>query len=237
MKIKNSESLLKDILSVLIVTLLFAVASYVLSLHSFRQQVFDISKWHTYLKNYKWSGSLLFISGLVLANTFGMPRTWVCVISGAIYSAALGVCLAQFVTLIGATLNFYAGRLFLSSPIKRRIPDKLKIWYDHCGEHGFYWVLNIRLFPFGNSTVVSVLSGASRMRYRDFIAATFLGYLPLTIIFALFGSSASQKKLLHLIVGGVLFLIFFGGRWMYKKHRLTETTPLPYGHDDKNKKN
>jgi uncharacterized membrane protein YdjX (TVP38/TMEM64 family) len=65
------------------------------------------------------------------------------------------------------------------------------------------------------------------MRYRDFIAATLLGYLPLTIIFALFGSSVSQKKLLHIFVGGILFLIFFGGRWMYKKHRLTKSAFLP----------
>jgi uncharacterized membrane protein YdjX (TVP38/TMEM64 family) len=217
MKIKTSESFLKDILSVLVVTLLFAATSYVLSLDSVRQQIFDISKWQTYLKDYEWYGSLIFISGLVLANTLGMPRTWICVISGAIYSAAFGVCLAQFITLFGATLNFYAGRLCLYSPIKRRIPDQLKIWYDRCSEHGFYWVLNIRLFPFGNATVVSVLAGASRMRYRDFIAATLLGYLPLTVIFALFGSSVSQKKLSHLIVGGGLFLIFFGGKWMYKK--------------------
>ena len=235
MNIKNNQSLLKDILSVLIITLLIAAASYVLSLDSVRQQVFDISKWQIYLKNYEWSGSLIFISGLVLANALGMPRTWICVISGAIYSAAFGVCLAQFVTLIGATLNFYAGRLFLYSPIKRRIPGQFKIWYDRCSEHGFYWVLNVRLFPFGNATVVNVLSGASQMRYRDFLAATFLGYLPLTIIFALFGSSVSQKKLLHLIVGGIFFPIFFGGRWMYKKHRLTKSASLAYGHNDKNR--
>ena len=72
--------------------------------------------------------------------------------------------------------------------------------------------------PWGNATALSLVSGASQMKYIEFIAATFIGYLPLTIIFALFGSSSSKNKPIQLVVGATLFLIFLAGRRVYKKY-------------------
>jgi uncharacterized membrane protein YdjX (TVP38/TMEM64 family) len=209
---------LRDVATILLITLFFLAASYILSLPSVREGIFDISKWRAYIRKDGWSGSLVFLSVLTGANSLGMPRIWVCAITGAVYGAHLGIWFSQSITLIGATINFFAGRWLLRDLIKRRLSERFKIWYDRYSDNGFFWVLNIRLFPLGNATVLSLVSGASQMKYLEFIAATFIGYLPLTIIFALFGSSASKNKPVQLMIGASLFLIFLGGRRIYKKY-------------------
>jgi uncharacterized membrane protein YdjX (TVP38/TMEM64 family) len=218
MKIKNSENLLRDISTILLITLFFVAASYVLSLPSVREGFFNISKWREYICKDGWAGSFVFLGVLTGANSVGVPRIWIWAIGGAVYWANLGIWISQGLTLIGATLNFFVGRGLLRDLVKRRLSERFKTWYDRYSDNGFFWVLNIRLFPLGNATVVSLVSGASQMSYLEFLAATFLGYLPLTIIFALFGSSTSKNKPIQLIVGASLFLIFLGGRQIYKKY-------------------
>jgi uncharacterized membrane protein YdjX (TVP38/TMEM64 family) len=222
MKIKNSENLFRDISTILMITLFFLAASYILSLPSVRESIFDISRWRAYIRKDDGSGALVFLSVLIGVNSLGLPRIWICAIVGALYGAHMGIYIAQGITVIGATINFFAGRWLLRDLIKRRLSERFKVWYDRYSDNGFFWVLNIRLFPLGNATVLSLISGASQMRYLDFLAATFLGYLPLTIIFALFGSSASKNKPLQLIVGACLFMIFMGSRWIYKKYYIKQ---------------
>ena len=218
MKIKNTENLKRDIAAILMISLFFVAASYILSLPSIREGIFDILKWRAYIRSDGWKGSLVFLSVLIGVNSLGVPRIWICAIVGAVYGAYMGIWISQTITIIGATINFFAGRWLLRDLIQRRLSDRFKIWYDRYSDNGFFWVLNFRLFPLGNSTVLSLVSGASQMKYLEFLAATFLGYLPLTIIFALFGSSASKNKPIQLIVGASLFLVFLGGRRVYKKY-------------------
>ncbi|SPD72249.1 conserved membrane hypothetical protein [uncultured Desulfobacterium sp.] len=225
MKKQSDQNLVKDILIILLTTLFFAAVSWVISLPSVRQEAFDVTKWQAYLRGDQWYSALTFILCLILANGCGFPRLWVCVIVGAVFGAHLGVWISQIISLCGATLNFFVGRWLLKSPFNRRIPERFRGWYDRFGDNGFYWVLNIRLFPLGNATVTSLMSGASKMAYSSFIAATFIGFLPLTIIFALFGSSASHHKPLQLYAGAVLFLLFEGVRRIYKKRSLKRQDP------------
>ena len=209
---------IRDVAMILLISLFFFAASYILSLPSVRESIFDISKWRAYIRGDGGSGSLVFLFILVGVNSLGLPRIWICAIVGAVYGAHLGIWISQGVTLIAATTNFFVGRWLLRDLIKRRLSKRFKIWYDRYSDNGFFWVLNIRLFPLGNATALSLVSGASQMKYIEFIAATFIGYLPLTIIFALFGSSSSKNKPIQLIVGATLFLIFLGGRRVYQKY-------------------
>jgi uncharacterized membrane protein YdjX (TVP38/TMEM64 family) len=216
---------LKDIGSIVIVTLFFGVAAYIFHLPYVREEAFDILKWHTFSRDFGVSGILVFGCALAFANACGFPRVWICAIAGALHGAYLGTLVSQIATLIGAALNFFVAKWLLRGPIKRRLTGRFKIWYDRFGDNGFYWVLYIRLFPLGNATITNLISGASRMRFLDFLTATFLGYLPLTIIFALFGSSASQNKPVHLAVGFAFFMAFVAGQWIYRKYYMKREEP------------
>ena len=229
MKLESKEYMnyRKDIGSIIMVTLFFGITAYIFHLPYIREEVFDISKWRIYTQNFGMPGILMFGIFLSFANAFGFPRVWICAITGALYGVFGGTLISQAATLLGATLNFYIAKWFLQGPIRRRLSGRFKVWYDHFGTNGFYWVLYIRLFPLGNATLTNLISGASHMRFLDFLAASFLGFLPLTIIFALFGSSASQNKPWRIIVGFLLFSALAIGQWIYRKNFMKKEAPTP----------
>jgi uncharacterized membrane protein YdjX (TVP38/TMEM64 family) len=213
---------MKDISALVLVTLFFGIAAYVFHLPSVRKEIFDLLKWRAFLRGFGETGNLVFVCVFALANGCGLPRLWICAIAGALYGAHMGTWIAMVSTLLGATMNFFFGKWLLRGLIKRRLTGRSRIWHDRFRENAFYWVLYIRLFPFGNATITNLISGASRMRYIEFFLATFLGYLPFTITFALFGSSASKQKPSQLVMGAFLFAVVLVLRWIYstkQKHK------------------
>lgn len=77
---------------------------------------------------------------------------------------------------------------------------------------GFRSILCLRLFPLANSTVTNLVCGASMVGFKEFIAATFLGFLPFTIVFATLGSSAAMANSTQMSLGLGLFVIVLAGR-------------------------
>lgn len=189
-----------------LVLLFFVALGYVLSLEPVRSELFDIERHRRRVDEHGVTGALVFIGLAGLLTGFGVPRLWISVAAGGLFGAAIGTILAHFASLLGATLNFLIARWILRGPIKRRMPAKMKVWYERFNRHGFRNLLYLRLFPLGNATVTNVVGGVSSMRYRDFLGATFIGYLPLTVIFAVFGSSAAKQKWWQFAVGAALLV-------------------------------
>ncbi len=222
MKPGKRSKLVNDILRIVGVTVFFAVVAYVLQLPYVRTEILDIQQWRTFSQSYGRAGQLVLVGIFGLATGCGIPRLWISAAAGALYGAVVGSVLAQVATLLGATINFFIGRWALRGPFKRLLSGRFKVWYDRFGENGFRWIFYVRLFPLGNATLVNLVSGASKVRYLDFLAATFLGYLPFTIVFALFGSSAAKHKTSQLILGTVLFTLVVFGRWLFRRLRTVE---------------
>jgi len=115
------------------------------------------------------------------------------------------------------------------------MPAKMKFWCDRFGENGFRWLLYMRLFPLSNATFTNTVGGISPMRLREFLGATFLGYLPLTVVFALFGSSAAKKSWAQLAVAAVILVAVLAGRTIHDKRRAAQGLPpeVPEDLDEK----
>lgn len=179
----------------------------------------DINVLRAALQDKGLRGNLLFVGIACAVTAVGIPRLWISVAAGSLYGAVEGGVMAQLASLVGAMLNFYFVRLMLRGPVTRRMTPRMRRWYDRFNENGFRWLLYLRLFPLSNATLTNSIGGISRMRTRDFLAATFIGYLPLTIVFALFGSSAAKQDVLQLAIGGAIFLAVLVGRWLYERNQ------------------
>ena len=70
----------------------------------------------------------------------------------------------------------------------------------------FAATLTLRLLPVGNNLALNLLAGLSAMRPWPFLAATVLGYLPQTLVFALAGSGVQLAKTVQVGLGAALFL-------------------------------
>ncbi|PKO17530.1 hypothetical protein CVU37_08555 [candidate division BRC1 bacterium HGW-BRC1-1] len=207
-----------DIARVVIVVGLFAAVALIFE-HPAVQEQIDVQHLRSLMRDTGWRGALIFFAATALITAVGIPRLWISVAAGALYGAVEGSVVAQAASLGGAILNFYLARTLLRGPITRRLTPRMKHWYKRLNENGFRWILYLRLFPLSNASLTNTIGGISRMRTRDFVSATFLGYLPMTIIFALFGSSAAKRSLPQLVVAGIIFSVVLVGRYWYEKLR------------------
>ena len=226
MKNKQQTKLIKDILRIFLVGIFFVVLVVVLQHPFVRERIFDVQGWRQRSQSMGQSGIYYFFSLFSLANSLGVPRLWICAIAGGLYGALNGILISFPATVLGASVNFITGRWMLRGPLKRRLPARMLSWHDSYAEKGFYWLLLLRLFPLSNAMLVNLISGASKMRFRDFLGATIIGYLPFTISFALFGSSAAKGKWSQFFWGLLLFIAVVLGRLIYRKSRKGKG-PLP----------
>ena len=203
---KPKDKRLSDLARLLGVLVFFAALGYLLSRDEVRRVFFDITAMRERLRAYGWYGGFVFIAFAGLFTGVGIPRLWISVLAGGFYGAVLGTVIGHLSSLLGATLNFFIARWFLRGPVIRRMPARLKVWYERFNRRGFKYLLYMRLFPLSNATVTNTVGGVSRMTFPHFIAATFIGYLPLTIVFAIFGSSAAKQNYWQLLIGAAIFV-------------------------------
>lgn len=214
---RSRKRLRKDILRFVGVGAFFIAAAWLLKQDYVRRELFNIEQIRTRFQGMDWSTQLAFVGAAALVNALGVPRLWVSAVAGTLYGAVNGAAAAMGATLLGSTLNFYMGRTLLRGPLKRRMPQRLRRWYDLFNRHGFQAILYIRLFPFTNATVTNLMGGVSRVKFRVFLAATFVGYLPFTVVFATLGSSAAKQSGMQLGLGLGLFVVVLAGQWLWKK--------------------
>lgn len=209
----------KDLSRVAAVAAFFVAVGFVLNHDSVREHLFDIEHLRAELQNQGLRGTAKFFLLAAVVTAMGIPRLWVCAIAGSLYGAVYGTAIGLISTLVGACVDFLIGRSLLRGPIKRNLPQRLRRWYKALNNHGFRAILYLRLFPGANATLTSLIGGASRMRFRDFLLATALGFVPFTIAFATLGSSAAKQNHWQLAGGLLLFVLVAAGQWMFSRAR------------------
>lgn len=209
----------KDLLRLAGVAGFFVAVGFLLNNDAVRAQLFDIDRLRGELQNQGLRGNAKFFGTAAVATALGIPRLWICAIAGSLYGAAHGTAIGFFSTLTGACVDFLVGRSLLRGPIKRNMPDRLRRWYKALNKNGFRAILYLRLFPGANATLTSLIGGASRMRFRDYLLATALGFVPFTVVFATLGSSAAKQNHWQLAGGLLLFLAVAAGQWMFSRAR------------------
>ena len=158
----QSGQLLKDVLRVLSLTILFITAAFVISDNHIRKYFLEYITIKNALNGTGSVASLLTSATIfILAGSsliaLGIPRLLISAIGGAIYGAVGGVILSLGAALLGSSVLYLLSRGFLADIAERRLKGKLDKWRARFRSNAFWWVLYGRLFPFSNSTVMSLL--------------------------------------------------------------------------------
>lgn len=214
---RPKSHLLKDILRILVVAGMFGLVGYFAAQF---ENVDDVRNWlhpDDSLADQFFS-YVVFVGFGALLMALGLPRSLIAIAAGGIYGAVLGIALAMTTTLSGAAITYMLGRSVLKGTVRRRIGQRRMRRLQHrFQENGFRYTLNLRLFPFTNATLTSLLCGLCRVDFRDYTAANIIGFLPLTIVFCVFGSGAAKGKWYQLLLGTVLFIVVMAGQWYLQK--------------------
>jgi uncharacterized membrane protein YdjX (TVP38/TMEM64 family) len=147
--------------------------------------------------------ALVFIALYVLATVCLVPGVILTLAGGAIFGVARGVVLVSAGSLLGASAAFFIGRTLAREWARSRIAawPRFRALDGALGERGFWVVLLTRLSPLFPFNLLNYGYGVTAVRARDYIAGSWLGMLPATVLYVYAGSAAAN--LAQALAGGV----------------------------------
>jgi len=168
-------------------------------------KVADLQQWLAHWRGWAWLAFAVAGTGLV---SIGLPRIILSAVGGAMFGVVFGTLWSQVAVTLAILAPFLYSRHLGRDLVARRMGRRLQRFDDLLGEHGFMVVLLIRLCPVGNNFLTNYLAGVTAIPLGTFLAASFVGYLPESFIFALLGSGLADHPQLRLWGGALLLAVF-----------------------------
>ncbi len=130
------------------------------------------------------------------------------IMAGAYFGPWLGTLYSAVGALIGANISFLIAR-FLGRALVERFIKFDKAFWEACSESILVKIVFVsRLIPFISFDVISYGAGLTRMSLWKFSVATFFGMLPMTFLFAYYGSIFKISSTLTYVLGIVMVAVF-----------------------------
>ena len=125
-------------------------------------------------------------SGLyVLQTTFSLPGGALLSLTGGfLFGSFLGTLIVLVPATLGATMAFLVARYLLRDWVARKFGDRLEAFQRGFAKNAFSYLLTLRLIPLFPFFLVNLVSGLTRIRLGTYAAATALGIIPGTFVFA-----------------------------------------------------
>lgn len=169
-------------------------------------------------------GEAMFVLVAAAATLVGMPRQAIAFLGGYAFGTVLGVVCALLAQLLGCALAFAWARAVGQGWVERRLAGrfgpKLRPLVATLRGHPFQTALALRLFPVGNNLALNLLAGMSGIAFAPFLAASALGYLPQTVVFALLGKGVRVDGAWQIGVAALgLAASVALGLWLMRRHR------------------
>lgn len=170
------------------------------------------------------SGDIIFVLLGAALTAVGLPRQGVAFLGGYAFGAALGTALALAAQLLGCLLAYgwarAVGRGWAERRLSGRFGPRLRPLVEVMRDNPFGTTLALRLFPAGSNLAMNALAGLTGVAVVPFLAASALGYLPQTVVFALLGKGIRVDGAWQMGLSAVLLLLSVVlGIWLMRRHR------------------
>jgi uncharacterized membrane protein YdjX (TVP38/TMEM64 family) len=170
----------------------------------------------TFFEGFGIFSPVVFILIYIIGNMLLIPSIPFTFTSGVVYGLFWGIIFSLFGEIGAATVNFYIARKikrrFFPQEFRYKKVQKLK---NYIIKHGFFVIFIFRYLGF-YFDVVSYAAGATKIRFKKFILATFIGFFPYIFLYVYVGnmlvdikSSSFMYFVLYYKIG--LFSIFILG--------------------------
>lgn len=114
--------------------------------------------------------------------------------AGLAFGAIWGALYLMIGAMIGTTATFLISRYFGRALIEKMLKGKFNDLDEKLAKNGFMTILFFRVIPLVPYEVLNYAGGLSRIKFRDYFFATFLGLIPGVIVSAFFGGSLGEIK-------------------------------------------
>jgi uncharacterized membrane protein YdjX (TVP38/TMEM64 family) len=172
------------------------------------KQVLQLLQW---LDTQGLSALLWFVLIMALVVVLLVPGVLFTTGAGFVFGVLQGTAAVILGTTLGAALAFLIARYMFGARTRRFILSNrwLNVINKGLSSHGFRVVLLTRLVPFFPGKLSNYIFGISQVSLRDFVCASFLGFIPFSLHNVYLGSIAADIATLG--------------------SRNTERTPLEWG--------
>lgn len=186
----------------------------------------DIAALAEYLRSFgAWGVGVTLVLFVVMTFTIVFPFMILSGAAGIVYGLVWGTLISWMGEVIGAFFMFIFARYFFRQMVERWIAHSpyLKQVDDYSAANGFQALLIARLLPLAPSGIITAVAAISRISFRDFFWATFLGKLPPVVIKVLLGHDIvyASQNMHRLVVIVVLVVVLYAGLWWHKRRKKT----------------
>ncbi len=181
----------------LLILVIAAVAAFVLL--PVKQYLADFVGW---VRGLGWWGPLVF--GVVYAVTaLVFPASILTLGAGFAFGVALGTVVVSLSSVTTAAMGFWLGRTLARGWVEAKVAasPKFRALDQGVAENGFKIVLLTRLSPVFPFLLLNYAYGLTKVRFRDFLIASWLGMLPGTVLYVYLGSTV--REIADLAAGNV----------------------------------
>jgi uncharacterized membrane protein YdjX (TVP38/TMEM64 family) len=152
-------------------------------------------------------GEVMFLGLASLLTAIGLPRQVPAFVAGYAFGLWSGIAMALLSQLIACTVDFVWARAVARDFVARRLGKRLQKLDAMLAAKPFMTTLTFRLMPVGNNLILNLVAGMSSVRAVPFLAASLLGFIPQTAVFALLGRGSVPSHADKLALGAAMFLV------------------------------
>ena len=199
----------------IVIVLLFAVAIaafFLLDLKQYlslealksnRDQLLDFTQRHYT------AAVALFLLAYVLQTVFSLPGAAILTLTGGfLFGSLLGTVYVNVGATAGATLAFLTARYVLRDWVEQKFGHRLGALQHGFAQNAFSYLLTLRLIPLFPFFLINLLSGLTRVNVGTYIAATSLGIIPGSFVYAFAGRQLGTINSLKEIASPNVILAF-----------------------------
>jgi uncharacterized membrane protein YdjX (TVP38/TMEM64 family) len=164
------------------------IASFVLPVREWLAALLDLSRsWGLW-------GLVALGAAFVPACLLFLPGTPLTVGIGFLYGLVPGVIAVSLGSTAGASAAFWAGRTFARGWVAEKVQASPRFGKldEAVAERGFLIVLLTRLSPAFPFNLLNYAYGLTRVRFRDYLLASWLGMLPGTTMYVYIGTTLAS---------------------------------------------
>ena len=130
----------------------------------------------------------LFVLVYVAVTGLSLPGAVILTLAGGfLFGAVWGTLFVNLGATTGATLAFLASRYLLRDWVERKFGKWLGPVQHGFAQNAFSYLMTLRLIPLFPFFVVNLVSGLTRMNIGTYVAATALGIIPGSFVYAYAG--------------------------------------------------
>jgi len=165
-------------------------------------------------------GPAMFLAVATLLTAIGLPRQIPAFVAGYAFGAWSGAAIALLSQIIACGADFIWARAVGREFVNRRFGRVLRKVDSTLAARPFIATLTFRLMPVGSNILLNLAAGLSSVRALPFLAASLIGFIPQTVIFALIGRGSAPSHTNVLAIGVAMFFLSAGlGVFLFMKFR------------------